>query len=740
MTQHAATPLRVTDSACLPFTNKELALALAAAGIPIFPCREGGKKVKAPYCTGGFKEATADRATVEAWWSKWQGALPGIVPGLLGALVIDCDVKRKADGVVAWEAFRGSGDAAPAVRTPSGGRHFWYRAPDGHIGNGRGRLPAGIDVRCDAGYVCLGTLADGGCYRAEGLTDLYAILTDPANGLEAFFLDLPAHAIAAIKDPAKRKAAPATRGLWALIDDREIETVKAALAALPDDVVEDREQWIRLGAALHNWSGGAADGWRIYDEWSARAGNYGGTTEAWASFSLDREHGVTIGTLFHMAAAQGWEGVKPRERARVKDQLPDNVEYDDFIAHLPEGNYCFLPTRSFWPDKTVNMILPAAGLGKKAMKPAVWLAKNQGVHQKTWAPGLPEIIEDMLFSNGRWIDRPNLRVLNLYQAPERQPGNSADIAPWLEHIQRVYPDDWQHIAACMAHRLQRPEEKINHALVLGGSPRTGKDTLLEPLKWGVGAANFAEEAPDVVVSAFDSYLKSVVLRFSEARDMGETNRWAFYEKMKTICASPPDTRTINEKHTKPYTIPNVTFPIITTNYKIGGLYLPVDDGRHYVAWSDMTREGFEEGYFDRLWAFYSRGGIWNVVAWLLAYDLSAFNAKAPPKKTAAFYAMADANMSNDEGDVADMLQEMKHPAVVTLECFTAKQSALAVFFSEPKNGSRIHAIMDRAGYFKVKNPDAKSGRWTIKGRKTMVYGRRDLSFRQHDAAVKKLDS
>src|SRR6516162_539896 len=46
--------------------------------------------------------------------------------------------------------------------------------------------------------------------------------------------------------------------------------------------------------------------------------------------------------------------------------------------------------------------------------------------------------------------------------------------PWtprpklLEHVHRIYPNDAEHIIPCLAHRVQRPAEKINHALILGG--------------------------------------------------------------------------------------------------------------------------------------------------------------------------------------------------------------------------------------------------------------------------------
>ena len=52
-----------------------------------------------------------------------------------------------------------------------------------------------------------------------------------------------------------------------------------------------------------------------------------------------------------------------------------------------------------------------------------------------------------------------------------------------------------HIIYFLAHRVQRPEEKINHALVLGGKQGIGKDTLLEPVKRAVGAWNWEEVSP-----------------------------------------------------------------------------------------------------------------------------------------------------------------------------------------------------------------------------------------------------
>jgi hypothetical protein len=94
----------------------------------------------------------------------------------------------------------------------------------------------------------------------------------------------------------------------------------------------------------------------------------------------------------------------------------------------------------------------------------------------TWVPGEPMLIENRLMSEGGWIRRAGVTTFNLYQPPTIVPGNAAGADPWLNHIQRIYPGDFDHIVMWLAHRVQRPGEKINHALMLGGNPGVGKAT------------------------------------------------------------------------------------------------------------------------------------------------------------------------------------------------------------------------------------------------------------------------
>jgi hypothetical protein len=112
----------------------------------------------------------------------------------------------------------------------------------------------------------------------------------------------------------------------------------------------------------------------------------------------------------------------------------------------------------------------------------------------------------------------------------------------------VFGGDDDHIVKYLAHRVQRPQEKINHAFVFGGAQGIGKDTLLEPVKYAVGPWNFAEVSPQQMLGRFNGFLKSVILRVNEARDLGETNRFSFYDPMKAYTAAPPDVLRVDEKN------------------------------------------------------------------------------------------------------------------------------------------------------------------------------------------------
>ena len=120
----------------------------------------------------------------------------------------------------------------------------------------------------------------------------------------------------------------------------------------------------------------------------------------------------------------------------------------------------------------------------------------------TWAPGEGMFVKDRLVTDcGGWVERGGVSCLNLYRPPIIAPGVASEARPWVDHVERVFGDASAHIINWCAHRVQRPQEKINHALVLGGSQGIGKDTMLEPVKYAIGPHNFADASPAQVLGA-----------------------------------------------------------------------------------------------------------------------------------------------------------------------------------------------------------------------------------------------
>jgi hypothetical protein len=298
------------------------------------------------------------------------------------------------------------------------------------------------------------------------------------------------------------------------------------------------------------------------------------------------------------------------------------VAFDDFVAYMPTHQYIYKPTREMWPAPSVDSQLPKVKLKIKGkdgkdieIKASQFIDENQPVEQMTWVPGREMLIADLLVADGGWIEKRGATVFNHYKPPSVKPGDASKASRWIEHVRRVYPESADHIIKWLASRVQNPEIKINHAIVLGGNQGVGKDTILEPVKSAIGPWNFSEVSPVQMMGRFNGFLKSVILRVSEARDLGDTDRYGFYEHTKPIIAAPPDVLRVDEKNLREHAVFNVVGVVITTNNKSNGIYLPADDRRHYVAWSELNRADFAEDYFESLYGWFADGGDQHVAAY-----------------------------------------------------------------------------------------------------------------------------
>jgi hypothetical protein len=492
--------------------------------------------------------------------------------------------------------------------------------------------------------------------------------------------------------------------------------LERALDALTE--VEDRETYIRIIAALKDGTDDRKRAYALAFRWAAQYPQYFdaiGLQKTWDSFK--KGHGVSLGTLYHFAReaearnrdASGI-GVHDNEERRRATATKHTVE--DFVAYRPSGSFIFIPTRDMWPTNSVNAsVWPVEVGADKPIPAAQWIAAHRAVEQMTWAPGEPMEIRNKLVSEGGWIDRSGCTVFNLYRPPVIIP-KPGPVDLWLDHVCQLFGYDAEHIIRWLAHRVQRPQEKINHAIVLGGAQGIGKDSLLEPVKRAVGPWNFQEVSPRQMMGRFNTFVRSVILRVSEVRDLGDVDRYAFYDHMKTYTAAPPDVLRVDQKHVNEYSVLNVCGVIITSNHKTDGIYLPADDRRHFVAWTDKTKGDFTMAYWDKLHGWYADDGHAWVAGYLQELDLSGFDPKAPPPKTAAFHEIVGASRAPEDAEMADVLDGLGEPAAVTLDMITTKASTMGRYeFSEwlrdRKNARKVPHRLEECGYVRVENPDAK---------------------------------
>ena len=484
------------------------------------------------------------------------------------------------------------------------------------------------------------------------------------------------------------------------------------------------------------------------NEWEDRSKN----VETTIRRLKDDEEAVGFPTLANILGekvvdrVRDWLDMKPSitnivTMGRLSGDAQEGVTLQDFRSYMPDHKYIFMPSGDLWVASSINGRMPRIDTGKKdkdgkpvTIAPSTWLDQNRPVEQMTWVPGYPPLIADHLMSDGTLIDRTGCTIFNLYRPPTIALGDKNQATPWLEHVHLLYPGEARHIIQWLAHRVQHPEVKINHGLVLGGAQGIGKDTILEPVKHAVGPWNFGETSPIQLLGRFNDFMQSVILRVSEVRDLGDSdrslNRYQLYEHMKTFLAAPPNELRIDQKHLRAFRIPNVTGVIITTNHKIDGLYLPPDDRRHFVAWSDISVDEIAAGHWEHLYGWFKSGGHGHVAAFLNDLNLTDFDPNAAPRKTKSFWDIVDAGQSPEDSELADTLEAMGWPGAVTLiELSSRVSSDVSQWLADRRNSRQIPHRMESVGYVRVRNDGAKDGLWKVGGKRQAIYCLQSLPYR-----------
>jgi hypothetical protein len=282
----AATSKPPMTDASLPLSMVECALAIAARGFPVFPCKEKGK---APLTKSGFHNASTNPDKIHAWWEKYPNANIGMCTDVVRngkrLVVADVDPRNGGDDTIRkLERLFGPLPDTVTVLTGGGGWHFFFWVDENiHL---QGKIESGIDLKSRKAYVIA-----AGSVHASGQRYTYEASCDPAD-VQAI-ADAPDWIVAHFS-----KNQPQFSDLLTSVDEvseAEILEYKADLHDIPASC--SRDQWLEILMALHSRSPSAVMR-QIADEWSQTSPEkYVAEDFAKTWASLKQNGGITIATL-----------------------------------------------------------------------------------------------------------------------------------------------------------------------------------------------------------------------------------------------------------------------------------------------------------------------------------------------------------------------------------------------------------------------------------------------------------
>lgn len=145
------------------------------------------------------------------------------------------------------------------------------------------------------------------------------------------------------------------------VDDADLVTVKAALAAIPNTGSHELsyDDWRNVIFALHDATGGSDDGLALAHEFSAKSSKYDPEfldTRVWPYVRSERDSLITVRTLYRMAAPHGF--VDPTIADDFKDETAAVADTPARFKFIPESE--FLKGKP--PGWLVHGVLPDADL------------------------------------------------------------------------------------------------------------------------------------------------------------------------------------------------------------------------------------------------------------------------------------------------------------------------------------------------------------------------------------------
>ena len=701
-------------------------------------CPQAGKHPRNEKGTNG---ASKDLAQIEKWFGE-NAPLSniGIACGSESGLsVLDLDVKPDSNGVENYLNFADLAGQKPnafktlSVETGSGGRHLYFKFNSVLVGETNAFAKeciggkSGIDIRTKGNMA----VAPPSKHKSGGV---YKWLSEKPS--KTPILDFPEFLLDKIF--IKRG------GVIQKKNKPTLDELRKLLEKIPAD---DRDIWMKVFLACgraYTAKEERDEVFKICSEWAAKSKKNDAVAKEKQSdfFYIDsqdpkRKNPVEIASVVYWARENGFN-----ERLSGEEE---SSPLNDYIFAQYSNQCVYLPNGEEHSPEGVNRRFAGWMLknGYKKKKAVDLIAENCTVTSRTYAPKMKNRINFGFDSKGgEVIPKPEGCLFNEYEPPPDLGGDARKAMPWVRFVFRLMPrrGDAKQFIRYLAHRVQRPWEKPRYALLIGGEQGIGKDTAIGACTPAWGYCNEANIDPNQILTGFNEYAQSVLVRVNEAGDLKDGTRWELYNSAKVLIAGNPDSQTVNPKYGKKYSIMLCCGVIFTTNnLNAGAIFLDRDDRRFDVIQCATAAElGLETkekkaAFFKKFYGWLKEGGGFaHVQAYLKSVNISKFEPAVHRVSQAHKDLVQAANMADDWFlSVIDALskdcglQTDEYPKVLSFGVVKAyaEQAGEKVAFAK-----KSFVNLSKAGFKRLHDKKTRDGRFSIDGKKHSLWILDDAGF------------
>lgn len=302
-----------------------------------------------------------------------------------------------------------------------------------------------------------------------------------------------------------------------------ITELKTWLDLLPDHICDDRDEWVKIGAAIHHETDGSQKGFELFNAWSKHSKKYKGhldTYARWKSYHKDQgikngSNCVTAGTIINKLKESGkWEKackvITDKETKNIVELLNKrhaviNLGGKCKILNEDKEDITFSSVADFHSFYSNQLAVDLKNPKKKISYSKIWMSSK---NRKQY--------------NGI-IFNPNLEVnketnqYNLWKGLALQPAKGSwDL--FRDHIYTIIANSDEIISewllAWIARIIQKPGgDRPGTSIVLRGKQGTGKGIFVNTIGEFFGDHFLQVANPIQVTGRFNSHLKAKLLVF-----------------------------------------------------------------------------------------------------------------------------------------------------------------------------------------------------------------------------------